>query len=154
MVLLVSVGERRWLCDVGFGAAGPIEPIRPDGSESEHGGRAYRVAREDSLLVLQRAKGQRWEDLYAFVPEARYLVDFEVANWYTSTHPESRFVLTLTAQRSSPESRHIVRNLEYTVERGERESTRVIARADLVPLLRDVFGLELPKAARFRALDG
>lgn len=115
----------------------------------------YRLTREDRLRVLQRAVDDRWNDLYAFMDDDVYDVDYAVGNWYTSTHPESQFVLTLTAQRILGDTRHVLRNLSYSVAaHGSDWETRIVTRAELVPLLREVFGLDVPDDARFRALDG
>lgn len=153
MVLRVSCDGRDWLADVGFGGDGIIEPLAMDGEEVVQAGYRYRVAREGEKHVLQRARGDDWQDLFAILGEPVYPIDFEVANWYTSTHPQSAFVLNLTAQRYRDGARHILRNLTYTVSREGVETTRDIARADLVPLLRDVFAIDVPDDARFRALD-
>ncbi len=169
MVLTVRCEEREFLVDVGFGGDGLVEPIAIDGGLQEQGGVCYRVATESppsrpkhasrfgeasALCVLQRQVAGRWEDLYAVLPDSVHPIDFEMANWFTSTHPRSPFVLNVTAQRITNGTRHILRNLTYTVARGaEIASPREIPRAELVPLLRDVFGLDVPDGARFRALD-
>jgi N-hydroxyarylamine O-acetyltransferase len=102
---------------------------------------------------LQLDRKRRWVDLYAFVAEPRYPVDFEMANWYTSTWPDSRFVRTLTAQRSAPDARFVLRNLTLSIEDASGPRSRTISREALVPTLRETFGLDVPLDARFRALD-
>ena len=94
-----------------------------------------------------------WEDLYAVLPDPVFPIDYEVGNWLTSTHPQSPFVMNLTAQRTIDGARHILRNLTYSVARGKDVQTRAISRAELIPLLRGTFGLDVPEDARFRALD-
>lgn len=154
MVLTVRCEEREFLVDVGFGGDGLVEPLAIDGTVHDQGGVPYRVATARALRVLQRQVAGRWEDLYAVLPDPVYPIDFEMANWFTSTHPRSPFVLNVTAQRITNGTRHILRNLTYTVARGSEIGTpREIMRVELVPLLRDVFGLDVPDGARFRALD-
>jgi N-hydroxyarylamine O-acetyltransferase len=153
MVLLVHLDGQEWLADVGFGGTGPLEPVPRGGEPVEQFAWTYRMVEEDGESVLQVRGESGWQDLYAFAPERRYPVDFEVANWYTSTFPSSRFVRTLTAQRSSPEARYILRDLSYSIVRGTSVESSRIARADLVPLLRETFGIDLPEDARFRSLD-
>jgi N-hydroxyarylamine O-acetyltransferase len=154
MLLIVTVEGRRWLCDVGFGT-GLFEPAPLDGEAVQQATWRFRVAREGVLGVLQCQRGDVWDDLYAFEPAERYPVDFEMGNWYTSAWPESRFILTLTAQQSTPDGlRRVLRNLTLVEDRGgPATETRAIDRAELVPLLRDTFGLDVPDDARFRALD-
>lgn len=154
MVLKVVCAGRTWLADVGFGGDGIIGPVAIDGSASEQFGRVYRIINEDRMWVLQVERPGGWDDLYAILPVPVFPVDFVVANWFTSTHPESRFVKTLTAQRSTPEARHVLRNLTYSVHRGDQVESRDIARAELVPLLRDTFLIDVPEDSRFRAVDG
>ena len=48
----------------------------------------------------------------------------------------------------------MLRDLTYSVRRGAQLETREITRAELLPLLRDVFGLELSDRATFSAIDG
>jgi N-hydroxyarylamine O-acetyltransferase len=153
MVLVVPCDDRQWLADVGFGGDGLMEPLTLGDAVAEQFGRTFRVATEGPLQVLQMRRDEEWDDLYAFLPDPVHPVDFAVANWFTSTFPSSVFVTTLTVQRSTSEARHILRNLSYTVLRGRQAETREIARAALVPLLRDVFGLDIPEDARFRAID-
>ncbi|MBI4261220.1 MAG: arylamine N-acetyltransferase [Actinobacteria bacterium] len=154
MVLVVRLDGAGWLADVGFGADGPLEPIAMDEEEHVQNGRTYRLAHEDGGRVLQLHRGEAWEDQYAFVPEARHPIDFEMANWFTSTHPSSGFVTRLTAQRQTAEATHVLRDLTYTVTDGDRVEDRELARDEVVPLLRTAFGIEVPADARFAALDG
>ena len=153
MVLVVRVEGQAYLCDVGFGGAGLLQPIPMDASEATQGHDRFRVVEEEKARVLQLRREDRWEDLYAFVPEPRYPVDLEVANWFTSTHPESPFVKNVIAQRPTLTARHFVRNLSYVARRGPVVETREIEREALVSLLGSVFGVELPADARFKALD-
>jgi N-hydroxyarylamine O-acetyltransferase len=153
MVVLTLIGDRRWLCDVGFGGDGLLEPVALDGELHEQAGLRFRIVEEHQTRVLRAESVDGCQDLYEFVPEGRYPVDFEMANWFTSTHPESPFVKTLTVQSASPEARRILRNLSYTVARGHVTETCEVLRKDLVLLLRAEFGLEVPTTARFRALD-
>lgn len=157
MVLLVRNEGVDWLVDVGFGVSGPLEPVALSDEPQDQYGWAYRVVRDGSLCVLQTNDGEGWRDLYGFLPERRYPVDFEVANWYTSTHPESRFVRTLTVQRSTPEARFVLHDLSYTrstISAGVAHAeTRVIERSELVTFLAVTFGIGMKADARFRALD-
>lgn len=154
MVLVVPIDGVDWLVDVGFGANGIVEPLRLDATETTQDGWTYRVSREGHLHVLQRRDRDQWLDLYAFTDDDAATIDYVVGNWYTSTHPDSKFVRTLTAQRMIGDVRHQLRDLSYSVARqGGEWQTRTITRAELIPLLREVFGLDVPEDARFRALD-
>jgi len=154
MVLKVVCAGRSWLADVGFGGAGIVDPIAIDGSAAEQLGRQFRIINQDRTWVLQMARQEQWDDVYAILPLPVFPIDFVVANWFTSTHPDSPFVKTLIAQRWTSEARYRLRNLVFATERGEQEEKRDVTRAELVPLLRDMFLIDVPDDARFLAIDG
>jgi len=84
--------------------------------------------------------------------EPQYGVDFELANYWTSTHPSSVFVKTLTVQLPRPEGRQFLRGRELTIKRGEAAETRKIEDDDtLLRVLSEVFGLSFPPGTRFRS---
>jgi N-hydroxyarylamine O-acetyltransferase len=154
MVLTVDVAGASWLVDVGFGGEGPHEPVPLTGRESSRAaGLTYRVVREGELFVLQMRADADWQDQYAFLPQPVYPIDFKVANWYTSTHPSSPFVRTLTAQRTAPDVRHILRYPSYTHISDAGSHTETISRDALLPLLRRSFLIDLPDHTVFPAID-
>lgn len=153
MTLVVTVQNQRYLCDVGFGADGPLAPVAWDGAEHTQSLWTYRLAPRGATYALQVRRDGTWHDLYVTTPEQRYPADFEMANWHTSTFPTSPFVTSLTAQRSTTDTRNILRNLTLTTIDARGTRTRDITRGDLLPLLRDVMGIDVPADARFRALD-
>jgi N-hydroxyarylamine O-acetyltransferase len=151
MMLKVDVEGAPWLADVGFGRTGLLHPVPlAGGAESRQGAWSYRVVEQDQLRILQTQDNHTWVDVYAFTLDPQLDVDYEIANYYTSTHPDSRFVQTFTAQRPSLDARYIVRNWEYAVQRESREDSRPItSNEELLQVLREVFGLEFPAGTRF-----
>jgi N-hydroxyarylamine O-acetyltransferase len=108
------------------------------------------VRREADLLVLEGSLGGEWVDLYAFTLEPHYPVDFELANYFTSTHPRSAYVLNLTVQRSWPERRAILRNRELVVRDGAATETTTIRDPEhLLEVLAATFDLAFPPGTRF-----
>ncbi len=159
MTLLVTVegGEGgSWLADVGFGAEGLLLPVPfGAGEAARQFAWTYRIVPEEpGLSVLQSSRGGAWEDLYAFTLDPQAPIDYEMANYYTSTHPDSRFLRTLTVQRATPEGRHILRDRELLLDRGAHEpavTSRTIADDDeLLAVLAETFGLWFPTGTRFR----
>jgi N-hydroxyarylamine O-acetyltransferase len=150
MLLIVHLKEGEFLADVGFGGDGLILPVPLDQAQHTQFLWKYRVVSEGDLLVLQSFRQERAFDLYAFSPQPRYPVDFEVANWYTSTHPQSRFVQTLTVQLPTPEARYILRNRLFVIERGGTEETRELkSEEELFTVLLQTFGLSFPEKTSF-----
>ena len=155
MVLTVQLDGESWLADVGFGGDGLLEPVRvDDAAPVSCTGLTHRVITENKLRVLQLRHGDVWEDQYAFALEPVYPVDFEMANWYTSTYPQSPFVRTLTVQRTTRDARYILRFPAFSEIRDSGTQTREIRRAELLPLLRSVFLIDLPDDTVFPAIDG
>jgi N-hydroxyarylamine O-acetyltransferase len=145
MVLRVPIGDDVWLADVGFGGMGLFEPIPlAAGTMSTQAGFTYRLRRERELWVLSARDSAVDTDLYEFSEEPQTPGDIEVANHFTSTHPDSVFRKTLTIQRSSGHERTILRNdgLIRYVDGVMTEET--VPRARLADLVRAEFGVELP----------
>ena len=145
MLLLVALPEGRWIADVGFGGEGLLRPVPLEsGTESPQFKWIYRVVQEGSGWVLQTRRSEGWVDMYAFTLEPHEPVDYEVGNHYTSTHPTSPFRKMPIAQRPSPEARYILRNRELTIDTGTSLTTRTVADKELLDVIRETFGLELP----------
>jgi N-hydroxyarylamine O-acetyltransferase len=151
MILLVRVGDGAWLADVGFGGEGPLLPLPlvPD-REAPQFAWTYRLTEADGLWTLQLRRDAGWDPLYAFTLERQEPVDFEVANHYVSTHPESIFARTLTVQLSGPEGRRVLRNRELRLEHGgRRETLRLPDDEALLKLLSATFAIHFPPGTRF-----
>jgi N-hydroxyarylamine O-acetyltransferase len=151
MSLLVEVEGQLWLADVGFGAEGLLLPVRfAPAVETCQYAWTYRLVEEPGLHVLQSLHGGAWLDLYAFTLEPQQAIDYEVANHYVSTHPDSRMVQTLTVQLPTPAARFNLVNGEYSEDRGGGTVMRRTLTVDeeLTAVLTDVFGLRVPAGTR------
>lgn len=144
MTLRVRLPGGDRLADVGFGADGPLLPVPFDGTPVVCAGDSHRLAREPGgALVLRRRASEAWSDLYAFLETPAQPVDFVVANHFTSTWPQSTFVRSLTAQRSTLDARHVLRGRSYTCRSGEVSETRELDDTSALALLRNVIGLDV-----------
>jgi N-hydroxyarylamine O-acetyltransferase len=153
MVLVTRISGADYLCDVGFGGDGPLQPVPMSSAESLQGHDTFRVVAEESIDVLQLKRGNEWTDLYAVDREEAYPVDFELGNWFTSTHPQSPFVKHVIVQQRTAEARHMLRDLVYVEYSDGVNKERTIERRELVPLLREVFEIYLDPDVTLRALD-
>jgi N-hydroxyarylamine O-acetyltransferase len=145
MLLRVEVENESWLADVGFGGSGPLLPLRfAVGREQRQFLWTYRLVKEADTWVLQAQCPGGWQDFYAFTMEPQEVVDYEVANYYVSTHPDSPFTRTLAAQLPTPEARYLLRNRELIVERAAGTETRTIPDAELPDVLHRHFDLTIP----------
>jgi N-hydroxyarylamine O-acetyltransferase len=134
-----------WLADVGFGAIGLIEPIPlADGSTSRQRGLAYTLRRDAGMWILSMRDSNGEQDLYEFSDDPQTQGDVEVANHYTSTHPDSIFRRSLTIQGVNAQARTILRSgvVSRYVDGVLEESP--LARTDLRQRARELFDIELP----------
>lgn len=145
-LLRVEADGQSWICDVGFGSWGLLEPIGLEsGREVRQGDWRLQLHRRGGEYVLHCPQCPVGTDLYSFTLEPQLPVDFEPANHYCSTHPQSRFVLTLTAQRAGLTERALLRNREFILSRATETVSQPIAdEAHLRQLLADRFGIILP----------
>jgi N-hydroxyarylamine O-acetyltransferase len=155
MLLLVSIEDAVWLADVGFGADGLLLPVPfRAGQEMRQFAWTYRLVEQAGLWMLQTQVEKSWLDLYAFSLEPQHLADYEMANYYLCTHPDSRFVQTLTAQRLAPTARHILRNRRLLVDSGDTVTSRILADdEEVLAVLAETFELPFPPGTRFRYHD-
>lgn len=155
MLLLVSIDSATWIADVGFGAEGLLLPVPfAIGQEARQFAWTYRVVHEAGHWLLQSLGQESWLDLYEFSLEPQHLIDYEMANYYVSTHPDSRFVQTLTAQRLAPTVRQILRNRQLTVDSGNAVTQRTLTDDDeLLAVLAETFQLPFAPGTRFPYRD-
>lgn len=148
MLLRVECEGRTFFADAGYGSLSLLEPLELKlGERQPHAGlEARRLVTEGPLLVQQAEIKGAWTDVYAFSPAEAPAADFEIGNWYTSTHPESRFIRNLIAVRLEPDRRHTLLNREYTLRfAGDRAETRTVGSlAEMRELLTGTFGLNIP----------
>ena len=146
MVLRLPIDGEVWLADVGFGSVGLVEPIPlRDGATAEQGGFLYRLRRDACLWILSIRDAAGVEtDLYEFSEEPQTPTDVEVANHFTSTHPESIFRKTLTIQRTGRDARTILRSEALTRMRQGRIVEVPFPRERLRDIAREEFAIELP----------
>ena len=151
MLLAVALDGANWIADVGFGVQGILEPVLAAPGEVDQNGWRFRIVEEGHALVLQSLFRDEWSDLYAFTLEEQYLADYELANYYTSTHPDSMFVTTLIAQRVCPDLRLALSATDLReIRPASTETTAVESDEALLAILAERFGLAFPDGTRFR----
>lgn len=155
MLLLVVLDGRRYIVDVGFGGVTLTGPLRlePD-VEQATPHEPFRLIAIDDEFIEQVKIGGHWVSLYRFDLTEQLLPDYEMANWYLSTHPDSRFVTGLLAARPAPDRRYALLNNQLTVHyrNGGRERRLLTGVADMRETLERSFYLVLPDAPEVEAV--
>ncbi len=152
MFVRVWLEGRPWLADVGVGGLSPTAALRLDVEDEQatpHEPR--RIVREDDRLFHQARLGDTWADVCEFTLEQMPPIDREVANWFTSAHPQSHFKNRLVVARAAADGvRHTLLNHELTFRRadGSAEHHRIETPPELLAILDEVFELRLPAGTR------
>jgi N-hydroxyarylamine O-acetyltransferase len=151
MLLKVDIDGRAFIADCGFGGWGLLAPLALMSEEpQDQFGWRFRLRNEQHVWHLEGWL-DRWDPLYAFTLEPQLPVDFEPANWFVSTHPQSRFVQTLTAQLPTPAQRYVLRNREFTTYTATDRQTRELAdEAEVREIFARYFALPLPAGVGLR----
>jgi N-hydroxyarylamine O-acetyltransferase len=146
-LLRVDLAGGPYLVDVGFGGRLFAAPLRLDREDEQQiAADVLRLRRADHLYTVQARAGLEWEDLYRFTLEPQAAIDYEVANWFTSTYPSSFFRSNLLAERLEPGSRFSLFNARLTrTDASGAADVRFLAGArELGDVLETDFNLELP----------
>jgi N-hydroxyarylamine O-acetyltransferase len=143
MVLRVAVEGEPWIADVGFGGCVLTAPLRlQPGLEQPTDHDRYRLTPVGEDLRLEVLREPGWVPAYDISLSPCVPRDYEMANWFTSTHPSSHFRHRLLAARTTPEARYglLLNQLNVRPRDGPPEKT-VLDAAGLEAALRDIFGL-------------
>ena len=147
MVLLVSLGERRYVCDVGFGGLTPTAPIEltPD-VEQPTPHETFRVVRVAGELAVDARVRGNWKRLYRFDLQEQLDVDIEVLNHYVMSHADSPMRSRLLAARAAADRRFGLGNGVLSIHHlhGASEQQRIDGVAELKRVLEETFGIDVP----------
>lgn len=155
---LVTLEGVRYISDVGFGGMVPSSPLQLDTDTVQATAHEpYRLTfdGQGSYTLWAQVAGE-WRGLYVFDLQVQAAIDYEIGNWYVSTHPDSPFVGQLKVARLAPGKRHTLNNASYAVHYLDRPSEKhTLESADeLLDLLTATFGVRVPVSATLRqALD-
>jgi N-hydroxyarylamine O-acetyltransferase len=149
MALLVETDGTRFLADVGFGGQTMTAPLLLDeaGPQATPNETLLLAIRDDGSYLLSTSMKEMWHPMFSFTLEPQQLPDYQQANWFVSTHPESRFVCNLVAARVEGQHRHALMNNRYTVHHPGRNSvvTELRTPLELRRLLEQTFGIDTGK---------
>ncbi|WP_370600120.1 arylamine N-acetyltransferase [Pseudomonas nitroreducens] len=142
LLLRVDLDEGVYLVDIGFG--GPASPRALPLQLNEELPGGWRLTGQlDGELEMAARSSSGWQTLYRFTLQPQSWIDYAMRNWYTSTHPQSVFRLSLRVAISEDGARLSLYNGQFTrrTAAGEVEQ-RGIADADaLLVVLRERFRL-------------
>lgn len=151
-VLRVTIDGVPWLADVGFGSCVPTAPLRMDVSDpqpTQH--ETFRLLPVGPQRLLQALVEGEWRAVYSIAAEPWLESHYEMANWYTSTHPDSHFRHRLIVTRTTPEARYILSEGRLTIRGADGTAEKRFLDADqIMDALKTIF--QLPAEPEWRPL--
>jgi N-hydroxyarylamine O-acetyltransferase len=147
IILQVELDGLAYIVDVGFGVATLTAPLRMETDiEQPTPHEPCRLIKAGEDYIMRVKIGDKWVALYRFDLQEQFLSDYEVSNWYMSTHPSSRFVTDLMVARADTNCRHTLRNRTLTVRylNGLTQRRTLGSVAELRGTLEGLFRLSLP----------
>ena len=155
MLLAVALADGPYIVDVGFGGQNSTVPLRLEpGLEQATPHGLYRLAAHDDggpvpAFELQARGRDGWSGLYRFTMEPQLRADYEVANWWVSTHPESIFVRSLMVARAERDRRYTLLDGRFAIRNadGRTEEWALPGADDLAGVLKEYFGLDTDRIA-------
>ena len=167
LFLRVEIEGESWLADVGVGSGTPpqalrleLDRVQPTALEARRivavgDWSGFQSRSPEATLYHQIQYGERWEDVCDFTLETMHANDREQANWFTSTHPHSKFRQRLSAARVTPNGRVTLNNAEFKVRDASGQAERRLLQSpeELLDCLASEFDLHLPAGTRFDCVD-
>lgn len=146
-LMLVALDGATWLADVGFGGYLADAPLRlAAGREQATPMGRFLLDERDGVWSLSVQAGGSWRAAYRFTLEAQAPADYEPANWFTATHPDSLFRHNLLMERLTPAWRASLFNRSLTIRHadGRTETRELDDAAALAGVLAEVFAIDPP----------
>ncbi len=143
---LVTIDERQWIVDVGFGSNTPRTPVPLVlGQEISAPGQIIRLSESEPFgTMLQTKNGEDWDDLYSFDLGHVCPGDIAYGNHYTSTSPDSFFTRDRVAALPVKGGGITLLNDKLTKNvEGELTTTQLEPGQPYIDALRTHFGIEL-----------
>lgn len=144
----ISIVEHEGQCyvlDVGFGSLGPRIPVPMSGSESNDGGKIFRIAEERSgEYHMQVFKSGEFFSLYRFELIRYGQSDCELGHFYSHRHPDAAFVNNLVSSLIQEGEIRSLRNFDYwVIKQSGTKSTKIINSEQLWQIMVDELGVQI-----------
>lgn len=145
MVLVVKIGEERWLCDTGFGSFGLRAPIglHQLGQVIQQDNETFMLDKnERGEFVLKALVKGEWANQFGFDLHPMEMIDFMPVNYYNSTHPDAVFVQRYLVMQQRPDGRTLLSGNQLKQLRGDQETVTEITPEQLDDVLWREFKLK------------
>jgi N-hydroxyarylamine O-acetyltransferase len=155
MLLAVEIDRATWLADVGFGGMTLTAPLSFEpGREQPTPHEPYRIDTHASgdFMLQVKLRGEL-KPVYRFTLDTQFEADYEMANHFVSTYPQSIFLHTLRVARVTPGSRYALMNRRLTVYGQDAQQRELATSQELREVLQSIFGIRLPESSEMASVD-
>lgn len=151
MFLTVTVGGVTYVIDLGFGPFACPVPIPIDGTPNPASASGHRLVHEGNDWVLYITRDGEQVQGWISTLEEDYPVDFEMMNYYISTHPSSFFTHNILASTVTQDGRVSIMNQGvHIISNGVVKAAHLTDRKALRSLVAQHFGFDLPELETMR----
>ena len=114
-VLIVSLSDGDYLCDVGIGQSAPRYPLRIcEGVEQAQFGEVWRIDRHtDGGWMVSDLHDGAWRPFYSFTMEEQAEIDFIMPSFWCEKHPDSPFHKGLMLAIKTDTGRYAINGRDY-----------------------------------------
>jgi N-hydroxyarylamine O-acetyltransferase len=160
LFLRVELQGTPYLLDVGVGGLSVGGVLRFDREgEQPTAFEPRRIVRwskpsEDHTFLHQYRTGEDWADAVEFTGDVMHPIDRVLANHYTSTHPDSKFINNLLVSLAKKDGTRVnLLNRDFTHRRASTvlERREIGSHPELISTLQQHFGLHLPPGTHLSA---
>lgn len=152
MFLAVTLSEGTFVVDPGFGGFGPRVPVplRENSSVSVANEKHW-MTREGRYWTLNFQNGETALKGWVTAMDDDNIIDFEVGNHFTSTHPDSFFRTLMMLAIRTPDGRVTALDRDATIRKSKYEQTlKLEDRKALRKFLLEHFKFDFPEAEQIR----
>src|SRR5688572_28036901 len=124
MVLVVKIGEERWVRDTGFGSYGlrASNGLHQLGQVTQQDNETFMLDKlERGEFVLKALVKGEWANQFGFDLHPMEMIDFMPVNYYNSTHPDAVFVQRYLVMQQRPDGRTLLSGNQLKQLRGDQE---------------------------------
>lgn len=130
MILRIKIDTVDYLADVGFGGLVLANPLKFDISKPQiTNHETFRLITRPHGYLLQALINNSWQTIYDISNEPQKSIDLEVANWYTSKHPDSKFRHNLMAARTTKSTRYTLLNNRLSIRKKGQQPIKQLLNA-------------------------
>ncbi len=142
---VVVIKGVEYIVDVGFGPYTPgcLIPLSGEVVSDGHFNYFVKMNQEESLVRVFTYRDNEEFELYNFRRELCFDCDYKLSNYYTNTHPDSKFVNeVIVSQKKSDEVKFISNNILSSISKSGRVDIDIKDHDHFVLILKNDFNLE------------